>query len=658
MRRMPVVPWLALGSAIFMPGCSQPQPPAAVAPQPPAAVAVQPAAAPEAAPAAGAGLAALIEAVSKTDGSGDRVVTIDQIADLGQNAKPALEALVKATSDPDLRVRWHAARAIGLIGEDASSAVPVLVKLLADPDPIVAAQAAAAIGAIRGDEDAATITAADTALYADAQAAVAGAIVHQDPRVRRAAMRALRQFDPSPAMLAPLFARQLADADPSVVLPALHTLADLEEVAVPVLVEALADPKSRYWAAIGLAAIGEDAAAAAKPLATLAAEGEVHERLQAVLALAAIGEKAAVATPAVVAAMQSPDVSLRAPAAYALGKMRAAAADAALQQVAATEDAVPAAIASWALAQIHPGEPRFVAEAVARLTKGLSSDAPGVRKGAVAGLSDLAPQLDDAQRQQLAAAFVSLISDPEPDVGRAAGAALIRLGGGCVDTLRGKLADPAVRTHVLEILAGIGPAAKPAIDDIVRELGDADADHAGEAAVAIGAIGPDAAAAAVPALRRLVTDANARPGLRYAAGYALGRMGPAAKEAAADLRALSESADELLATVAVWAALKMEPEDASLVERAVPLLRRALRAEDELARLEAEDSPLAVRATLPGGRHAGPARSDAPRPPPCSRPARRADGSRGRCAGVPRHARCDLRGVAAWHGWGCSTGCG
>lgn len=614
MRRTPVsvrlhpsVVWAAIWSVVVAAGCSPTQSP----PKPTPAVVrpaaeTQPAAAepaavtPPASAAAESPLDALVKTLTTTDDSRTRVITIDKIADLGQNAKPALAALVKATEDPELRVRWHAARAIGLIGEDASSAVPVLAKLLTDADPVVAAQAAAAIGHVRDDEDPETITAEDAAIYQAAQAAVAQAIVHPDARVRRAAIRGLRAFDPAPEVLAPLFAKQLADADPSVVLPALHTLADLEEVAVPVLIESLKDPQSRYWAAIALTEIGAKAAPATEPLAKLAAEGEVHERLQAILALAAIGDQAAAAAPALIAALDSPDVSLRYPAAFALGKLRAADADAALATLEADADAALAATASWARAQIHRGEAPFALEAESRLLKAVASDVPAVREGAVAGLSDLAPLLDAAEQKKLATVFTGLITDADPEVGRAAGAALIRLGGVCVETLRAKLADPAIRTNVLEILAGIGPAAKPALDDLVKELGDADADHAGEAAVAIAAIGPDAAAA-VPALRRIAADEKAAPGLRYSAAYALGRIGPAAKEAVAELRALAESTDELMATVAVWAALKVDPADSSLFERAIPLLRRALRGERELVRLEAavalgEIGPAAVSA--------------------------------------------------------------
>ena len=68
-------------------------------------------------------------------------------------AREALPELVGLTTATDPRVRWHAARSIGLIGEDAIAEIPALLKLLQDADPVVATQAAAAIGHIREDDN-------------------------------------------------------------------------------------------------------------------------------------------------------------------------------------------------------------------------------------------------------------------------------------------------------------------------------------------------------------------------------------------------------------------------------------------------------------------------------------------------------------------------
>lgn len=551
----------------------------------------KPAPSPTAAPdSAGADSAASItdlvaRLVSAAD-SRDRVVVIDEIGAIGQNALPALDALVKSLADDEPRVRWHAARAIGLIGEDARSALPSLVALLDDADPIVVTQAAAALSVIREDDNRATIPAADAAAYKSAVEPLVKTAVHSDPRARRAAMRALTRFTGSFAELAPLLTRQLADADPSVVLAAMHTLADMDDDAVPFLVEAVKDPKSRYWAEVALAEIGPEAAAAVEPLAKLAAEGEIEDRLQAILTLASIGEGAKAAVPTLVQAIESGDASLRLPAAFALGQTKAKEGDACLEKLTAAEDPLLAALASWARARINPTDETIVAAAVDRLRKQLASADPEARSGAVSGLSDLAAGLPAGLREELAEDFLGLLADDESKVGTAAGAALIRLGAPAVGKLREKIEDPSLRLAALEILSAIGPAAKPALADLVKTLGDPDPQIRGDAAVAIAAIGAEAAEA-VPALRKLLEDESVPMVARYPAAFALGRIGPAAAAAEPALRQLASSSDEIMATVAVWAALKVKPDDKSLFESAVPLLRRALRGDREMARLEA-----------------------------------------------------------------------
>ena len=627
MSRVPSIQWFGVLCGIALVGCSnatppqpKPEPPkaVAVAPVEPAKVEpgkVEPAAkpAPQAAPVAAAPaatpetkqppagqvaagqtgvgatpadlLASLRQTLVAAPDKDARVLVIDDIAKLGQNAKGALADLIKATADEDPRTRWHATRAIGMIGEDALSAMPVLLGLLADTDPIVATQSAAAIGLIREDDGRKDIPAADAQVYASAVDALIKSTTHPDARVRRSAVRTLRRLAPSIEQLAPLLSKQLADVDPSVVMPALQTLADMDDDAVPFLLEALTQPKSRYWATIALAEIGPEAAPAVDTLARLAAEGETEERMQAFLALAAIGEKAATASPVMVQALESDNNAVHFPAAFALGSVRATDADAALEKAAGGNDPFLGEVASWARARIHPDDKALVDEAVKRLRKGLHSDRPNERAAATSGLSDLSEKLEEPVRRELAGEFADLLSDPVPDVGIGGGGALIRLGATAVDTLRERLADPALRGRVLEILGAMGPAAKPAVDDMIKSLDDADPAVRGDAAVAIAAIGPDAAAA-VPSLTKMLAD-EAAPAARFPAAYALGRIGPAAKPALGQLRALTTSPDEVMATVALWATLKISPEDRSLFEQAIPALRKAVRAEREIVRLEA-----------------------------------------------------------------------
>lgn len=573
-------------------GCGQPPaPPAAPvaveAPREQAAVAAAPTNAPAAAPAAAAdALAALRAALASAESEEARLAAVDAIAALGQQARGASDDLVKATGDASSRVRWHAARALGLIGEDAVAAVPVLVTMLDDADPIVATQAAAAIGLIRADDDLAADTpAADRAAYDAAGLALVGKLTHPDPRVRRAVLRALKRLAPEPGRYLPEVSKRLADADPSVVLPALHSLADIGAEAVPFLVEGLKNPKSRYWATVALAEIGKDAAPAVPLLQKGVTEGETEERMQAIMALSAIGAAALPAAGDIARALASDDDSLRFAAAFALGKLEAQEADAALEKAAGDADPLLASIAAWARARIHPQDAALVKAAVDRLSAGLSSPKPGIQTASISALSDLAKSIDDATETRLAGEFIRLLSSPAADVRAAAAAALVRSGAVAVAPLEAALADPTVKGIALEILAAIGPLSTEALDSLIRSLDDPDPAHRGDAAVAIAAVGP-AAAEAVPKLEAILAG-DVPPGLRYSVAYALGRIGPAAAAALPTLKRLSGSEDELLATVATWATLKIKPGDSEMFGAAVPLLRRALKAENDLARLEA-----------------------------------------------------------------------
>ncbi len=554
----------------------------------PVAAAERPAV-PTAAPATdeNASLADLRRTLTATDDSRVRVLTIDQIAMLGGGAAEALDDTVAMTTDPEPRVRWHAVRAIGLIGEDAIRTMPRLVALLEDTDAVTVAQAAAAIRHIRIDDERTETPPQDAALYASAVEPLVKVTIHPDPRARRAAVSALQVLDATPESLAAMLVKTLTDTDPSVILPALHTLADMDGAAVPVLVKALEDPKGRYWAAVALAEIGPEAAPAAPALTALIASGEPDERLQAMLALAAIGPAAApAAAPATIEILRSTDGTLAFAAAFALGKMRAREADAALATFVEGDDAFLAEVAAWARAEINPEDAAIRQTAVARLRAGLASDRPKVRSASVSGLSDLADAMDPAGRRQLAETFLGLLADAEPAVGMQAGAALIRLGGDAVETLRGGLAKADLRGASLEILSAIGPPAAAAVADIAQSLSDADAAVRGEAAAALAAIGA-AAAPAVGRLGEILADEAEEDGARYSAAYALGRIGSAAAPALDTLHRLSTSEDELMATVAVWALLKIEPGKTEHFAAAMPRLRKALQAKSDLARLEA-----------------------------------------------------------------------
>jgi len=550
-----------------------------------------------------AAVTALLGSLSAATDEDGRVAAIDDIAKLGAAAAPALDKLLEAAAHASERIRWHAVRAIGRIGHDAAPAIPALIDALGDADPIVVSQAAAALGEIRADDPrhVADLPAAEADRFAKALDALVKASSHGDARARRAALKGLKAFNAGPETLGPLFVRLLSDSDPSVILPALRSLADIGEPAVPLLRKALQDPKARYWASIALMEMGPKAASATDDLIALLGAGEIDERMQAGLALAAIGEPAAAATDELAALLETPDGALRFTGAYALGRVRGAGADAALEKAAADPDAFLATIAAWARARIHPDDVTLVDAAVGRLGEGLKSDRPNVRAAALRGLADLRGAIADEQEAAVAHDMVRLLTDPKPDVSMAAAEALVQMGPTAVAALEEALGDPSLRMPAVQLLAALGKLSHPAVDSLTKALEETDTLVQGEAALALASVGPEAAEA-IPGLVRILT-APAAPdtaepsatdavgtvaGNRLAAAYALGKIGPAATAAVAPLAALADKGDDpMLATMASWALLKIEPGNATYFEQAVPRLRKALRSEREMARVEA-----------------------------------------------------------------------
>lgn len=515
---------------------------------------------------------------------------VDAIGRLRGQGRTALAELVSLTTNADPRIRWHAARAIGLVGEDAVSAIPTLLTLLQDADPVVATQAAAAIGHIREDDSRSDFPTNIVELYDDAVTQLVGMLVHSDPRVRRASLRSLRELDPDPVALMPVVDTIFAGSDPSVILPALHSIADMGGDAVPFLVERLKRPQGRYWASIALTEIGPAAAAATPALMEALAASPPEEQLQEILALAAIGEGAEAAGDALLELYKEGDPVLRGPLLFAFGRLRLTAAEPLLAKTISAGNPSLAATAAWARAKIAPDDEKLIADAVVRLTKQTASEQEFDRIAAVSGLSDLAVDMDPEQQRVLGKHLGSLLEDSSDRVHQAAGAALVRLGGGAVPALIDQLADPITQPIALEIIADIGPPAAPAVDVVLPLLDSDDPAMVSEAAFALAAIGPKAG----PAVGRLVSllaetqQSEEQLSLRYSLIYALGRIGlPDGKPALDLLSSLTASADKMEATMATWAALQLDPDNSKRFGDAVSLLSNALESESQTLRIEA-----------------------------------------------------------------------
>ena len=556
--------------------------------------------------AAPSSLESLQNTLTTATDSASLIRAIDALGAMRSRAKSTLPDLLKLTKQSDPKVRWHAVRTIGLIGEDAVSAIPDLSSILEDKDPVTAAQSAASIRHIYVDDD--DISQQDKTLYENAIDPLLTASLRDDPRVRRASIRAVAAISPDSKKLAQRLAKALSDRAPSVIMPVLHTLADMGDEAVPVLKEALNVPETRYWSAVALTEIGPEASPATEELATLTRQGTPTEQMQAMLALAAIGPKASPAVPVLVEKLSEgkEDASLQFAAVFALGSIQSTDGDDVLRDIALkaveSDNEFLSEVVVWAQAKIHPEDTKLRKKAIEKLSAGLSSDLPKVRAISTSGLSDLAALANKDEKEQLAADFIKTLSDPNRDVKNRAGAALIRMGRDAVGPLRKQLANRDNRWAILEILSGIGKDAAAATSDLVALLEDEETAIRSEAAVALGALG-EQAATAVSQLQNILADSSEAAGTRYSAAYALGSIGTAASPALESLKSLAQSEDTLLATVAVWASLKIDPTNTEFFETAMPRLEEALKADSDLVRLEAavslgEIGPHA-QATLP-----------------------------------------------------------
>lgn len=251
------------------------------------------------------------------------------------------------------------------------------------------------------------------------------------------------------------------------------------------------------------------------------------------------------------------------------------------------------------------------AEEMQRLTAELKNPSPLVRTHAAQALGHLG-----AAAKSAVPALVPLVADPDPRVRRAASRAVLTIRPGPAVTLPlvKKLladADPTVRMTILHTLADLG---KPALPGLIAALQDDEA--AKYACLVLAEIGPDAAdaipalaerlkieqrpevrqqivmalgaigsAAAVPTLSAELTDR--RETTRVAAAFGLGRIGPAAKTADAELTKAMTHDDPVLRAVSAWARVKINPADQAAKDQAVTILTESLISKNPLARTAA-----------------------------------------------------------------------
>lgn len=266
---------------------------------------------------------------------------------LGEIGEPACPALVTLLAHKDTSVRRRATRALGYMGPSAAAAVPVLAKCLESRE--VRAQAAKALGAIGPAANGATEAlrlvlvarnlphwtrrrAADAlgAIGPDAVPALVECLRDEDPLTQRYACKAISLMGADGAEASTVLCERLSEPDEKLRNAAASALTHIGSEAVPALVETMKgdDPTARHWAIDAVARIGRGAGGAVSALRRLLmpsnASTDVWTRQRAAKAVAAIGENAVAAAPALgglLAEWPNPGWLIRADVAYALGEI-------------------------------------------------------------------------------------------------------------------------------------------------------------------------------------------------------------------------------------------------------------------------------------------------------------------------------------------------
>lgn len=368
----------------------------------------------------------------------DRLVRRLAARALGRLAQPKTQPILsRALEDIDASVRAEAARALGVL--KVSSAVPSLREALGDKSLRVRQAAAEALGetgtrdavaaidrALKGSsvvEQRAFATAIGKARGAYARQALQRLLSNGNPVVQSAAVQALGRM--SGPRSVEVLSEALRGMDTSVRREAVATLRHLRDRrAIPTLVGLLNDSDHlvRAEAVQGLGALSDQTAR--KSVALLATDA---------------------------------DAEVRRATAEALGRMGGGESDGALARLLTDEVAKVRAAALEAYAASPDGarEELFI--------RALNDPDSGVRYSAVAAL-------ERYPSPEVVSALIARASDPDPFARREVVRVLGLIGGErAVPALLERLveADPSIRAEAARSIKRIGPAALPAVEDVL-----------------------------------------------------------------------------------------------------------------------------------------------------------------------------------------------
>ena len=268
---------------------------------------------------------------------------------MGPPAAGAVPVLNERLLDTDEPLRCHIAGALGQIR--ALTSVPVLIQVLDDIDPIIRDCAAGTLGHI-GEPASAAVPALTAALN------------DPDKDVRRSAANALGKMGPAAAVASPALVQTLGDSNSLTAIAAMITLMTIGPPAKAALLEGIADnPDNISFFSLAIQALGHTGSDPQTVEVLLKAldHAEPRGRISAARALGVIKTPADVIVPALVAKLTDESRGVRAVSVNSLGKIGPPAKDAvpALIKILENSDRQLRTSTAWALMQI--GTPEAVA---------------------------------------------------------------------------------------------------------------------------------------------------------------------------------------------------------------------------------------------------------------------------------------------------------
>lgn len=311
------------------------------------------------------------------------------------------DELIELVKNGDEAEKVLAAEALGKLGDEGKPAEETLKGALASPDPLLKVAAAQAILLIDKEDNATTQAAMDT---------LVAVVEAEEGAAQLEAARAIGNADGRASRAIEALGKALKDEERHVALHAAHALASIGEPAVPVLIEAVKDEKSRRIALLVIEDLGPTAKSAIPTLKELLSDKEPGIRRAAILALAGVGPDASEHVDVFIAALDDEDPLTRASAAFALSRMGDAAKGAKepLEKVLNGDDKFVAILAAVALVDLELAEEAETDKIVETLTAGLRDEHPRVRVAAAESLGKLgakakaaAPALDEASKDKI-----------------------------------------------------------------------------------------------------------------------------------------------------------------------------------------------------------------------------------------------------------------